>query len=279
MHESLEDIQSDLGSGTRSKPAFRFLAALVSMILPGLGQLLLKDKKRAVIFLVAFVFLLFLYWPIRLPLHYRGMIMMVVYSITLFIASSSFALIARLDKTPTPSAWWLLLTVPISIIFALGLSTNLLLHAAGFRVFTIPSSSMAPTLVAGDTIVADMRHFDREPPEDGDIIIFKHKDLFLVKRVAAIGSEQISSKDGNIKVNGVTVDEPYAHHEGNATREMNDFTTISIPAKQLFVMGDNRDLSLDSRMGEFKKVFSTDVAGIPLYIINSTSDRSGRAVR
>jgi signal peptidase I len=279
MHDSLEDIQSSLGNESRSKPTLRFIAALLSMLVPGVGQLLLKDKKRAVIFFAGFILLLFLYWPIRLPLHYGGLILMVFYAIGLSIASSYFALTANLQKTLPLSPWWLSLIVPMSLVFTLGLDANILLRAAGFRVFNIPSSSMAPTLLEGDTIVADMRHFDREPPKDGDIVIFRHNNLYLIKRVVAIGSEQISSQDGHINVNGVRPDEPYAHHEGNATKEMNDFTAVSVPAKQLFVMGDNRDLSLDSRMEEFGKVFSTDVAGIPLYILNSTSDRSGRVVR
>jgi signal peptidase I len=242
--------------------------------------MLLKDNRRAAIFFAAFILLLFLYWPIRLPLHYGGLMLIAFYAIALSIVSSYFALTAHSEKTLPLSAWWLLLAVPMLLILALDFDGNLILRAAGFRVFNIPSSSMAPTLLGGDTIVADMRHFDRRPPKDGDIVIFRHKNLYLVKRVVAIGNERISSREGQVSVNGVRIDEPYAHHEGNATTEMNDFSKVSVPAKQLFVMGDNRDLSLDSRLEEeFGKVFLTDVVGTPLYILNATSDRAGRAVQ
>jgi signal peptidase I len=280
MNTSPEDIQCTIEKvELKSKPVLRLFGALLSTVVPGSGQWLLGDTKRGLKFFLAFVLLFILYWPIRLPLHYRGLILVVFYAITLAIVSSCFALTARLEKALPMSTWWMLVVVPMAVIFAIALETNIFLHVAGFRVFNIPSTSMAPTLKEGDTIVADMRHFGHERPKEGDIVIFKHKGIYLVKRIAAIGGEQISSLDGNINVNGTNVNEPYAHHEGGASPEMNDFAAKIIPADELFVMGDNRDLSLDSRMGEFGKVFSTDVAGTPLYIMSSKWDRSGSKIQ
>lgn len=262
-----------------SSPVRRLAGALLSAAVPGSGQWLLGDTKRGLKFFMAFVLLFMLYWPIRLPLHYRGLIVVIFCAITLAILSSCLALTTRLEKTLPVSTWWALIVVPIAIIFVIALEANIFLRVAGFRVFTITSTSMAPTLKEGDTVLADMRHFNHQRPKDGDIIIFKHRDIYLVKRIAAIGNEQISSLDGNIHVNATKLNEPYAHHEGGASPEMNNFAEKMIPAKELFVMGDNRDLSLDSRMEEFGKVFSTDVAGTPLYIMSSKWDRSGTEIQ
>jgi signal peptidase I len=249
------------------------------MVLPGSGQCLLGNLKQAAGFFLALLLLCLFYWPMRLPTYYSGLIFVLCYGIALAIISSYFALTASSEKFLPVSAWWMLAVLPLAGFFAIALNANILLHAAGFRVFTIPSSSMAPTLTSGDTIVADMRHFKHKSPVDGDVVIFKHKGIYLVKRVAANSGEQISSVGGNITVNGVKPNEPYAHHEGNASTEMNDFFIEKVPAKELFVMGDNRDLSLDSRMEEFGKVFSNDVAGIPLYIVSAKSDRTGRKIQ
>jgi signal peptidase I len=280
MDTSPEDIQCTLNKDEpMSSPVRRLAGALLSAAVPGSGQWLLGDTKRGLKFFMAFVLLFMLYWPIRLPLHYRGLIVVIFCAITLAILSSCLALTTRLEKTLPVSTWWALIVVPIAIIFVIALEANIFLRVAGFRVFTITSTSMAPTLKEGDTVLADMRHFNHQRPKDGDIIIFKHRDIYLVKRIAAIGNEQISSLDGNIHVNATKLNEPYAHHEGGASPEMNNFAEKMIPAKELFVMGDNRDLSLDSRMEEFGKVFSTDVAGTPLYIMSSKWDRSGTEIQ
>ena len=142
---------------------------------------------------------------------------------------------------------------------------------------------MEPTLAIGDSIVVDMRYFNQHSPQHGDIIAFRHHGIFLVKRVEAVAGEEVSSKNGQITVKGIPMNEPYAHHSGNAQPQMNDFGPVSVPVGQLFVVGDNRDLSFDSRLrsGEedFGPVMAADVAGLPLYILRSKQDRTGNAVR
>jgi signal peptidase I len=282
MHVSSEDTQISIEQQSNSRPRIRIAGALLSALVPGTGQWLLRDMDRGLKFFLGFVFLGILYWPIRLPHYFFGLLCLVLYAIALAIVSSYFALTASSSKAAPISAWWMLAVIPIALMSALGLQLNILLLAAGFRVFTIPSTSMAPTLTAGDTIVADMRHFGHTTPKDGEVIIFKHNGIYLVKRLAAIGSERISSHDGAISVNGSPANEPYAHHErrpDEVPQDVNDFETKVVPANELFLLGDNRDLSLDSRMEEFGKVFSTDVVGVPLYILSSKSDRTGHKVQ
>jgi signal peptidase I len=78
-------------------------------------------------------------------------------------------------------------------------------------------------------------------------------------------------------VNGSAVDEPYVQHRGDAPTWMNNFGPFTVPAGELFVLGDNRDISLDSRSPEFGLVAVDSVVGWPLYVFGS--DRPGKRIK
>jgi len=259
------------------KSSLRLLATFCSLLIPGLGQLLLGNKRRGAMFLVAFFGLGLLYWPLRLPTLYSGFMTLVLLHVGLTSASSWQALRSFSLRAAGVSRFWLLLVVPLILVFSLSIEMNLGLRCAGFRVFSIPSSSMATTLDSGDVIVADTRYFKHHDPHDGEVVIFRQRGIFLVKRIIASGGEQIRSVDGVVSVNGQTITEPYVQHTGNAMPEMNTFGPITVPANELFVMGDNRDMSLDSRLpDQFGAVAKSDLVGVPLYILSSK--RTGHKV-
>jgi signal peptidase I len=98
----------------------------------------------------------------------------------------------------------------------------------------------------------------------GDIIIFKsptNEKEDYVKRVIGLPGEWVEVKDKTVLINGKVLNEPYAYYQtGSATRT--GFGPEKIPPKQLFVMGDNRDSSYDSRYWGFLPV--ENVFGTPL---------------
>ena len=138
---------------------------------------------------------------------------------------------------------------------------------------------MVSTLMPGDTIVADMHAYKTRKAMPGDIVLFHHHDIVLVKRLIAIEGDSVSGKNGNISVNGAEIAEPYVSHTGDASDNMNNFGPIKVPVGEIFVLGDNRDVSLDSRLPEFGNVTNQDIAGKALYIVTSKQDRTGRRVR
>ncbi len=278
------DPQSSMSSAPLEKHRPSPLAAATaSAVIPGSGQWILGDKKMACVFWGLFLLVLALHWPIRLAAtSYWGFILLYLASWSINIVSSCIALRRRTSRDQPASKWWLLAFVPLSIFLA-NVTFLICLRASGLRPFSIPTSSMSPTLVPGDALIADMHRFKNHNPTRGEAILFNHgADLILVKRVIAIGGDSIVGKDGSIFVNGKLLNEPYAHHllQIPVPPELNNFGPIVVPPDQLFVMGDNRDESLDSRSAEFTPVVKqTDAIGAPLYIFTSKADRTGHDVQ
>jgi signal peptidase I len=257
------------------------VAAAFSAIVPGSGQMFLGTRRRGILLLVAFGGFILAIWPFGVLSTYVGYVISVLASLVLFLYSSLNALLQKSEQTSLrPSKWWLLLFVPLGIL-SLSLEYALLGRAAGFRSFSIPSISMERTLVRGDRIIADMHYYRRHSPNRGDIVILYRDKTFLVKRVVAIGSDTIQGINGSVAVNRQVITEPYVEHSqgGSVLPDLNTFGPMTIPPDEYFVMGDNRDVSYDSRSHDFGLVRSDTIVGKPLYIFSSSADRTGTKLR
>lgn len=120
----------------------------------------------------------------------------------------------------------------------------------------IPSTSMLPTLKIGDRLIIDKVSFKLNGIKRGDIVVFhappaSRLDEVMIKRVIGLPGETVSIKNGTVYINGTPLDEPY---ELEKPRE--DFKPFTVPDNSLFVMGDNRNNSFDSR---FWGVVPTDL--------------------
>lgn len=157
-----------------------------------------------------------------------------------------------------------------------------ILVAGGLRFFIvepfrIPTSSMVPTLEPGDFVLAwrsaygvrlpfGMEPFAAKAPRRGDVIVFKHPQddtLSLIKRVVGLEGDRIEIRDGVLSINGISAAasggvgaEPTAEVIGHTTHwvrsgsgrdEADFFGPIVVPPGHVFVLGDNRGESEDSR--------------------------------
>ena len=246
------------------------MAALFSAIVPGAGQLVLGQRRKAIILLLIFATLLICLWPLRFPRFYVAFVLLCWGWIVLYVYAACSALLARnLEPGDRPSRWWVVAIVPVTLL-TLGLSGAAVVRASGFRSFSIPSPSMENTVLKGDQIVADMRYYRSRPPEHQDVIIFKRDGQFFVKRVIATGGDTIQGNAGAVFVNGQTIIEPYVQHTArNPPNWMVNFGPVTVGNGEYFVMGDNRDVSLDSRWQAFGLVNKDSVAGKPLYVLGS----------
>lgn len=136
--------------------------------------------------------------------------------------------------------------VGIALVLAVIIKTFL------FQAFSIPSASMDPTLKVGDRILVSKISYRIGEIERGDVVVFKSppkeqeinpaiKDL--VKRVVGLGGETIEGRGGEIYVNGDLLDQAWLPQSVISS----DFGPTQIPVGSLFVMGDNRSVSQDSR--------------------------------
>lgn len=109
-------------------------------------------------------------------------------------------------------------------------------------VLQVYGSSMGPTLQDGDIIVAVKgSDFQR-----GNVIAFYYNNKILIKRVIATAGEWVDiDEEGNVKVNGVAFEEPYL--EEKARGECDIMLPYQVPEGKVFVMGDHRSVSIDSR--------------------------------
>jgi len=137
------------------------------------------------------------------------------------------------------------------VIVGAALLTALLIKTFLLQAFYIPSDSMVPTLVQHDRVLVNKLSYHFHDIHRGDIVVFERpkgevdpriKDL--IKRVIGLPEETIEARDGKLMVNGRVLDEPYLP-KGLQTA---DFGPVTIPKGHLFVMGDNRGNSKDSRV-------------------------------
>jgi signal peptidase I len=115
------------------------------------------------------------------------------------------------------------------------------------KSFWIPSESMVPTLEVGDRIFVNRFIYRFIEPERGDIVVFGslETDDELIKRVVAVPGDRVRVRNGKLRVNGDFPDEPFA--VPMAFPDGSDFGPTRVPKGEVFVMGDNRPNSHDSR--------------------------------
>lgn len=128
----------------------------------------------------------------------------------------------------------------------------LLLQAFVGRTYAIDQTSMESTLEPGQRVVVDELTPRFDPYKYGDIIVFQppaaaERNEPLIKRVIGVGGDVIELRNGSVYRNGVVVDEPYVY-QADPTLPSGEGDRWVVPPGDLFVMGDHRSVSLDSRM-------------------------------
>ncbi len=135
------------------------------------------------------------------------------------------------------------------------------------QAFKIPSSSMEPTLLVGDYLLvnkflygvripySNIKFFEYKKPKRGDIIVFifpKDRKKDFIKRVIGTEGEKLTILHNKIYIDDKLIDDPWGHFTIPRS-SIEDYGPIKVPEGSLFVMGDNRDNSQDSRFWGFVK--------------------------
>jgi signal peptidase I len=180
---------------------------------------------------------------------------------------------------------------------AIGMALLLALFIRTFVVqaFKIPSGSMIPTLQIGDHILVNKLAYgvrvplwghywvEFKTPERGDVVVFifpEDRTKDFIKRVVGVAGDTVEIRGKKVYVNGKAVDDPHAYFEGDnapgGIQVRDDYGPKKVPANHIFVMGDNRDKSYDSRFWGY--VDLDDVKG-KAFLIYWSWDGNDRWVR
>ena len=156
----------------------------------------------------------------------------------------------------------------------------LFIRAFIVQAFKIPSSSMEPTLLVGDHLLVnkfiygiripytDIKLFQYKKPGRGDIIVFifpKDRSKDFIKRVIGTEGEKVAIVHNKIYINDKLIDDVWGRFTMPRT-SIEDYGPVTVPEGSLFVMGDNRDNSQDSRFWGFVKLNEVKGKALIIYL-------------
>ena len=293
--------QRPLGSSAatpETRPRRVGVALVLSLLFPGWGQIYNGQFRKALWIWGGWVIAGLCAAAVGLPATFPGLLGLLLASVVFYVLICVEAVVhaRRLSLEPRrfrPNRWYAYLGF-VAIVYVLNVSAALMSRTFFFQAYKIPAGSMEPTLLIGDHILVNKIVYGLRMPESivglkppgipygrylfqieavhrRDIVVFvfppdRTKDF--IKRVIGVGGDTVEVKGKAVYVNGQKLDEPYAHYEegesGMSATPRDDFGPVTVPEGKLFVMGDNRDRSYDSRFWGF--VDRSDVEGRALYI-------------
>ncbi len=146
-----------------------------------------------------------------------------------------------------PFSWRAVLEIVQALALAVIISVVLNLFVV--QVTEVRQQSMVPTLLQSDRVLVSKVDYRVGPPQRGDIVVFNppiESTIPYVKRVMAVAGDVIDLRDGKVYVNGAPLEVPEAH--GSTQPQVPRITyPHTVPPGEVFVLGDNRQASSDSR--------------------------------
>ena len=248
------------------RPRRWWVALILGLFFSSLGQLYAGAPLRAIIALaitialivpVAHLSLSLLSWS--LPAFVGGCLVALLFALLVTFDGALVAKRRRNEPTGPLNRVW------VYVVYALivSLAFNYLVPRVADRLpltrFRMPSASMAPTILLGDMVLADMRRSAVFPIRPGDIIVFRYPpepETFYMKRVVGLPGQTIEVRGGLLVVDGQVRTQSSSvvteSFEGPSyTLRMSEreyFGPVVVPEGNYFVLGDNRDRSSDSRV-------------------------------
>jgi signal peptidase I len=262
-----------------------WLSPLLSLVTPGLGQLYNAQWKKACIFFVIYIGIALSIT--KLFVQFSGLFLWgcLIIGFYLFMIGDAMYTSWKLRTITLTryNRWYIYGIIWIGHII---LSNIAMQHLIPFHAYKISSKGMLSTIQVGDRIIIDKTHYRHTFPAREDIIVFRYpadRSRIFIQRVIGLSDETLEIRDKNVMINTIPIQENYIQHIDKQilpqqSNPRDNLPPTKIPSRAVFVMGDNRDSSLDSRFWGFLDI--QDIQGKVLYIYWSQDrTRIGRQVQ
>jgi signal peptidase I len=279
-----------------------WLGGLFSAIIPGLGHLYSGQARKGIkLWLMTFAvgllaYALVLFGALFEPwIGVLGLLAWLLVWLYVLLDAVKIARQANPYRLKRYNQWYVYVgIIALPWVLAFGLRTFIV------QAFKIPSGSMIPTLQIGDHIFVNKMAYGirvgmlPEPylvqfgkPQRGDVVVFifpEDRTKEFIQRVIGIAGDTVEIRGKKISINGKQVDDPHAHFEVDAAQNispvsLDDFGPIRVPGNHLFVMGDNRNRSYDSRFWGFVNLDDVKAKAFLIYWSWDGGDRWVRSER
>jgi signal peptidase I len=238
---------------TRSlRPGVAFLA---SVFVLGLGSLYV-GKLRLAIATVATVYgvvALFSWTRLIVSVPYGYWIAAGVMLLIIAVSSIGATVVAIRSPLAASNSYnrWFIYLLWTLMVFAISLTAyHVRARVFGYGAYAVPSVSMSPTVEKGDYFIADTWRYPEHQPTEGEIVLLELADgtgVQYLKRIVGLPGDRIEIRDRVLYRNGDPVAEPYIQPVDGMHSYGRTFGSITVEAGKVFVLGDNRDNSMDSR--------------------------------
>lgn len=258
-----------------SKRCNPWILVLTSLFGPGLGQIITGRVQFGMILILAnyMIPLFFLHGGYVWSLFGIASFTMLQVGLYLFSVCEAIIYGLRNEECQRPSFKTL-----IPFIIIVRFTVRLIIWTAPFTTFVVPSRSMVPTLLVGDRFSSNRHYYRTHQPKRNEIVIirvpgWKNK---LIKRVVALGGDVIELRQDSLFINGIHQRESVPIYKQPGVYK--NIPPTRVPYGHVYVLGDNRNNSNDSRY--YGAVPVSLLAGKPVLIFFSHNiDRIGTKIK